>query len=144
MTDTSMAEIVGTASALPASISSALLSSKTLLTLIETLRNAAKMELLRIEIQTLVEVLESLQKSTSQNCLDMPSLQIPLLRCGKACAAFSAEIKRCCSDAENPRLSFRIWMKYSYMNKDILEFASLVAGYRATFAIALVHASMYG
>ena len=118
-------------------------SSKTLFQVVDSFQNHGRNILhLKNELAALAEVLRSLQQTVDQDVADLSSLKLPLLHCGKACEEFAAVINKCSSHTKEPRTSFRDWFRLSYMGKDISSFTNLLAGYKATIAIALGDANL--
>ena len=138
-----MAEPIGMTSGLIALTVFALQSSRTLVQLVDSFQNHGRnVQYLKNELGALADVLGSLQETVNQNVVDLSSLRLPLLHCGKACEEFAAVINKCSSHTKEPRTSFRDWLRLSYKGKDISTFTNLMAGYKSTITIALGDANM--
>ena len=138
-----MSEPIGVTSGVLALTAFAFQSSKTLYQLFHSFQHhGSKVQQLKDELQALTGVLESLQATLEAATMDMSSLKLPLLRCGKACQEFAEIVQKCTAHSKGPRTSFRDWVKLNYMGKDVAGFTTLMASYKATIMIALGDANM--
>lgn len=95
------------------------------------------------ELEALSGILEPLTETVDATTdIDLSALELPLLRCGKACEEFQQEILKCLSRSSGSRTSFRDWAKLRYMGDDIDGFRRLLAGYKSTINIALTDANL--
>jgi hypothetical protein len=98
---------------------------------------------LKEELKALSEVLRALIGTVDATTdVDFSALNRPLLQCDKACKEFEQEIIKCLSRSGGNRTSFRDWAKLSFMEDNIDGFRQRLAGYKATFSIALADATM--
>ena len=74
--------------------------------------------------------------------VQLPVLDLPLLRCGNACREFEQQVLKLSSRSSDSRTSFRDWAKVRYMSDDIDGFRRLLAGYKSTIHIALADANL--
>lgn len=138
-----MADPLSVASEGLALVAFALESSKVLYQTIASVRNSPRtVRELRKELEALNGVLETLQEMAGNTDIDFAMLQIPLLRCGKACKEFEAVINKFTTRSGGSKISFRDWVKLRYMGDDIVGFKSLLAMYKSTFSIALANITM--
>lgn len=142
-----MAEPISLASGIVALATFAFKSSVSLYQVVESFQNNQRtMRRLKEEVESLNGVLLSLQKVTAGNSADLDGLKglnLPLLRCGKACKDFEAEIIKCTAHCGGSRTSFRDWAKLKYMGDDIAGFKNMLAGYKSTIIIALGDANLF-
>lgn len=145
-----MAEPISLASGIVALATFAFKSSVSLYQVVDSFQNNQRtMRRLKEEVESLNGVLLSLQKVAAGNSAagleDLKGLNLPLLRCGKACNDFEAEIIKCTahSSSGGSRTSFRDWAKLKYMGDDISGFRNMLAGYKATIIIALGDANLF-
>lgn len=94
------------------------------------------------ELEALNIVLRALSETIDATDISLSSLDLPLLRCGKACEDFEQELIKCSSRSTSGRTSFRDWAKLRYMGDNIDGFRRLMAGYKLTINIALTDASL--
>jgi hypothetical protein len=135
-----MAEPIGLASGLLTLVIFAHKSCLTLHTTIQGYKNHPKRvrDLIR-ELETLISVLESLTDTVKSNKdVNLSILDLPLLRCGKACDEFLQELQKCCLRSGGDRRSFRDWTKLTYMGDNIDDFKDSLAAYQSTITIALM------
>lgn len=138
-----MADPVSTASGLLALTVFAFQSSKLLYQTVASFQsNQRTVRELREELQAFEGVLQSLLETVTKTDADLTALKLPLLRCGRACKDFEAVIVKCTAHSGGPRTSFRDWAKLQYMGDDIVEFKTMLAGYKSTICIALGDANM--
>jgi len=57
---------------------------------------------LKEELEALDKVLQSLQRTVTDANIDVTSLKLPLLRCGKACVDFEVVIANCTKHSGGP------------------------------------------
>lgn len=139
-----MAEPIGLASGLVALATFAFQSSVTLYETVNSFISHPK------RVRDLIEELEALNGVLSAlndivhaiTDVDLSALDLPLLRCGKACEEFTLEITKCASRSSGGRTSFRDWAKLKYMGDDIDGFRRLLYGYKLTINIALTDANL--
>lgn len=139
-----MAEPIGPASGVLTLATFAFQSSVSLYETVDSVRSRPKrvrdfmseLEALGSVLAPLVEVV----KSTSD--ADLSVLGLPLLRCGLACKEFQRELLRCMSRSDSNRAGFRGWERLKYMGDNIDDFRDMLAGYKATFNIALIDATL--
>jgi len=138
-----MADPIGTASGLLALVAFAFQSSKLLYEAVASFQsNQRTVRELKVELEALDGVLQSLHTTITNTDVDLMALELPLHRCGKACEDFEAVIVKCTAHSDRPRTSFRDWAKLKYMGDDIVAFKNMIAGYKSTIAIALADANM--
>lgn len=138
-----MAEPVGLTSGVLTLAILALQNSVSLHETVNTVRSRPK------RVRDLISELEALEsvlaplidflKSTSD--ADFSVLDLPLLRCGLACKEFQQELLQCMLQSDN-RTGFRDWARLKYQGEDIDDFCDMLAGYKATFNIALTDATL--
>jgi hypothetical protein len=139
-----MADPISTASGLLALAGFAFQSSKLLYQAVQSFQsNKRIVRELKEELEALNGVLQSLQETVANTTVDMSTLKLPLLRCGKSCEDFEAVIIKCTSHSGGSRTSFRDWAKLTYMGEDIAGFKAMLQGYKSTIMIALGDANMY-
>jgi hypothetical protein len=97
---------------------------------------------LRDELQALIGVLESLEKTISEGSKEFDALKLPLVSCSKACLEFKDVIDKCSTRSDGDRRSIRDWAKLKYMGSDLIGFKHMLAGYKSTIAIALGDANL--
>lgn len=139
-----MAEPISIASGIVALATFAFTSSVSLYQVVESFQNNQRtMRRLKEEIEALNGVLLSLQGVAAGNPTGLEGLNLPLLRCGKACKDFEVEIIKCTAHCGGSRTSFRDWAKLKYMGDDIVGFKNMLAGYKSTIVIALGDANLF-
>ena len=137
-----MAEI-GVASGIVALAAFAFKSSKFLFEAINNVRNNSRVvRELKNENESLTLVLKSLCETVAKSDVEMVALELPLLRCGKACEEFGAAIKKSTAHSTDSRASFRDWTRLRYMGDDIAGFRNTLASYKSTISIALADFNM--
>lgn len=133
-----MAEPISLASGVLTLATFAFRSSVSLFQVIGSFQNNQRtIRELKEELEALNLVLLSLQDAAASNGAGLRGLNLPLLRCGKACKDFEAVIIRCTTHSDGSRASFRDWAKLKYMGDDIAGFRDMLAGYKSTISIAL-------
>ncbi|KAH8648324.1 hypothetical protein BGZ60DRAFT_390547 [Tricladium varicosporioides] len=138
-----MADPISTASGVLALALFAFKSSTVLYQLVDSFRsNQRTVRELKEELEALNGVLQSLQETIPGADVDLTTLKLPLLRCGKACKDFEAVIIKCTAHSSESRTSFRDWAKLKYLGDDIAGFKNMLAGYKSTISIALSHVNM--
>jgi len=138
-----MGDPISTASGVLALAVFALKSSSMLYDLVKSFQsNQRTVRELKDELEALSGVLKSLQETAAGTDIDLTSLKLPLMQCGKACKAFEEIILKCTAHTKGPRTSFRDWAKLRYLGSDIAEFKNTLAGYKSTISIALGDANM--
>lgn len=138
-----MAEIIGISSGLLTLVAFALQSSRLLCRTVKDFRSSQRTirELVE-QLEALEIVLESLNDAVTNTSVDLSSLKLPVLRCGKACEELKTIMDQCVAHSGKPKVSFRDWAKLKYMGDDILAFKNTVAGYKSTITIALCDINM--
>ncbi|KAJ5471370.1 hypothetical protein N7530_008727 [Penicillium desertorum] len=139
-----MAEPIGLASGLLALATFAFRCSTTLHETVNSFRSHPKLvrDLLE-ELESLSAVLGPLAEfATSTADIDLSALDLPFLRCGSACKGFQQEILQLLSLSDKSQPNSRDWARLKYMDDDIHGFRKLLAGYKATFNIALTDANL--
>jgi len=133
-----MAEPISLASGLLALATFAFQSSITLYEMVQEFQNhPQRVRRLNEELEALGEVLRSLTKTVGETTdIDLSALEIPLLRCGRACEEFGREIMKCSSRSGGSRTSFRDWATLKYMGGGMNDFSQLLSGYKSTIIIA--------
>lgn len=134
-----MAEPIGLASGLLTLAVFAFQSSTTLYSTIRSFQSHHKRvrDLLE-ELEALSAVLGPLSEiCDTKSSTSISKLNLPLLRCGKACEEFERELLKCSSRSTADRTSFRDWAKLKYMGDDIDGFRRLLSGYTLTVTVAL-------
>jgi hypothetical protein len=139
-----MAEAIGLASGLLALATFAFQSSIALVQTIQSFKvHPKRVRDLKEELEALAAALQPLtERVAATNDVDLSALNIPLLRCGRACKEFEQEVVKCSSRSGGNRTSFRDWAKLLYMGDGIDGFKDLVAGYKSTIIIALTDANL--
>jgi hypothetical protein len=139
-----MADPIGLASGLLALATFAFQASVTLFKTVQSYQSQPKrVRDLKDELEALSGVLRSLTETAyAANEEELSALNLPLLRCGKACGEFEQEIMKCSSRTSDSRASFRDWAKLKYMGDDIDGFRQSLAGYKSTIIIALTDANL--
>jgi hypothetical protein len=139
-----MAEPIGLASGLVALATFAFQASIALFETVNSYNShQQRVRDLAEETSALSGVLGSLAETISTSAgLDLSALEIPLRRCGKACAEFEQEIQKCSSRSGGNRASFRDWARLRYMGEDIDGFRRVLSGYKLTITIALSDANL--
>jgi hypothetical protein len=97
---------------------------------------------LKEELEALNGALEALQAIVANTDADLATIQLPLLRCGKACEDFGGLIAKYTADTDGSRTGYKDWAKLKYMGDDIVGFTNMLAGYKATIMIALCDVNM--
>ena len=139
-----MAEAIGLASGLLALTVFAFQSSISLRKVVDSFQSNKKIiRELKEELEALSGVLQSLEQAAADNSEDLSSLNLPLLRCGKACKDFEEVIVKCTAHSGGSRTSFRDWAKLKYIGDDIAGFKDMLAGYKSTINIAFAGANLY-
>ncbi|CAP91092.1 hypothetical protein EN45_025050 [Penicillium chrysogenum] len=139
-----LAEPIGLASGLQALAKFAFQCSTTLHETVNSFRSHYKpVRGLLEELEALSAVLGPLAEFvTSTADIDMSALDLPLLRCGSACKGFQQEILQLSSRSDKGQPNFQDWARLKYMDDDIDGFQTMLAGYKATFNIALADANL--
>ncbi|RMZ80327.1 hypothetical protein DV738_g2763, partial [Chaetothyriales sp. CBS 135597] len=138
-----MAEPLGLASSVVALTLFAFESSKALYELFSSFQgHGSKVQRLREELDVLTAVLESLSLTLKADPTGLDSLKLPLLHCAKACQECEKMVKKCTSRSDDSRTSFRDWVKFNFMGKDITTFTTLVSSFKSTIMIALGDANL--
>lgn len=138
-----MADPISISSGLLALVGFAFQSSILLSQQIESFHSHQKVvRQLREELKALQEVLRDLQEIATRVDVDLTSLKLPLLRCGKACKEFETLVIKCSAHSGGSRTSFRDWARLQYMGGDIVGFKDMLAGYKSTISIALGSANI--
>ncbi|KAK8096329.1 uncharacterized protein PG998_014197 [Apiospora kogelbergensis] len=138
-----MADPLSVSSALLAIITATATATKTLHETIQTFKNHQRcIRQLLDELAGLAGVLDSLRASAVQGDDIFEPLKLPLLQCSRACSEFRELVLRCNKHAGGSRTSFRDWARLRYMDADIQSFASMLAGYKSTIAIAVADANL--
>ncbi len=138
-----MADPISLTSGLVALTAFAFQSSKTLYQVVQSFKSSRKaIRELREELEALDGVLQSLHQAAGDSDADLTGLELPVLRCGKACTDFEAMIVKCTAHSGGSRTSFRDWAKLTYMGDDIVGFKNMLAGYKSTISIALGGANL--
>ncbi len=118
-------------------------SSKTLYQVVQSFKSSRKaIRELKEELEALDRVLQSLHQAAGDSDTDLTGLELPVLRCGKACTEFEAMIVKCTAHSGGSRTSFRDWAKLKYIGDDIIGFKNMLAGYKSTISIALSSANL--
>ncbi|RMD43588.1 hypothetical protein DV735_g1524, partial [Chaetothyriales sp. CBS 134920] len=138
-----MAEPLSVASSVVALTLFAFESSKTLYELFSSFHgHGSKVQRLKEELQVLTAVLDSLASTLKSDPTGLDSLKLPLLHCAKACQECEKMVKKCTSRSDDSRTSFRDWVKFNFMGKDITSFTALVSGFKSTIMVALGDANL--
>jgi len=138
-----MADPISITSGLVALAAFAFQSSKSLYQVVQSFKSSRKaIRELKEELEALDGVLQSLHQAAGDSDADLTGLELPVLRCGKACTDFEAMIVKCTAHSGGPRTSFRDWAKLKYMGGDIVGFKNMLAGYKSTISIALGGANL--
>ncbi|KAK1253295.1 hypothetical protein MKX07_001372 [Trichoderma sp. CBMAI-0711] len=122
-------------------LTGALESSKSLHETVQSFKNHERtIRELRSELESLIQVLESLRSIVASDGEGpvVSMLKNPVLRCHQICQEFNAVIIKCTRhSSEGSRTSFRDWTRIRYMGGDVRDFKDMLAGYKATIAVAL-------
>jgi hypothetical protein len=138
-----MADPLSTASGILTLVVFAAQSSQLLYQAVSSFRsNQRTIRELKEELEALNEVLQSLHSTATDTDVDVTALELPLLRCGKACRDFEVVIAKCTSHSGGPRTSFRDWAKLKYMGEDVVGFKNMISQYKSTIIIALGAANL--
>ncbi|KAM0253098.1 hypothetical protein ACHAQJ_007420 [Trichoderma viride] len=93
---------------------------------------------LRSELESLIQVLESLKNVITDEGPIVSMLKLPVLCCHQTCQEFNAVVIKCTKHSSaGSRTSFRDWAQIRYMGGDIRDFKDMLSGYKSTIAIAL-------
>ncbi|KAJ6260665.1 hypothetical protein Dda_4892 [Drechslerella dactyloides] len=137
-----MADPISLTSGLIAITVFTLQASRTLFATVSSFKGTKRvLRELNEELVALEGVLVSLQDTINGSNADLTALELPLLRCGKACEEFDMIIRKCMSNSGGAR-AIRDWAKVQYMGEDITGFRVLLAGYKSTITIAICDANM--
>jgi hypothetical protein len=139
-----MAEVIGLTSGLLTLATFAFQSSIALSKTVQSFQShLTRVRDLLEELEALSGVLGSLTETVGATAdIELSALNLPLLRCGKACKEFEQEIIKCSSRSGGNRTSFRDWAKLKYMGDNIDGFKQTLAGYKSTIIIALTDANL--
>ncbi|KAM0523190.1 hypothetical protein ACHAPE_001683 [Trichoderma viride] len=120
-------------------LTSAIQAGKSLHETIQSFRNYERtIRDLRSELESLIQVLESLKNVVTDEGPIVSMLKLPVLCCHQTCQEFNAVIIKCTKHASaGSRTSFRDWAQIRYMGGDIRDFKDMLSGYKSTIAIAL-------
>jgi hypothetical protein len=119
-------------------------SSKLLYETVSSFKKLPKViQHLKDEAGALIEVLQTLQRTLAASDIDLTALELPLKQCGKACKDFAGLVKKCSKHSGESEWSFRDWAKLKYLGEDVIGLQKLLAGYKATIALALLNTNMY-
>lgn len=120
-------------------LTSAIQAGKSLHETIQSFRNYERtIRDLRSELESLIQVLESLKNVITDEGPIVSMLKLPVLCCHQTCQEFNAVIIKCTKHASaSSRTSFRDWAQIRYMGGDIRDFKDMLSGYKSTIAIAL-------
>ncbi|OJJ52003.1 hypothetical protein ASPSYDRAFT_165353 [Aspergillus sydowii CBS 593.65] len=133
-----MADPLSIASSIVGLTGFALQASKVLYQTINNFRSSKRSAReLRDEVESLSQVLETLEQVAIEYESELSALKLPLIRCGIACKELSDAIGRCVKHSEGQRSSFRDWTRLQYLGDDITAFRHVLANYKATISIAL-------
>lgn len=139
-----MAESIGIASGIVALTVFAFNASVSLYETLKSFENVKKdIRNLNSELEALNAVLKSLSELSSQEAARFECLRLPLLHCGENCQGFEELIRECTKHSTDSKRSFRDWTKLQYRGKDIVSFKDMLAGFKATIAIAIGDANLY-
>lgn len=118
-------------------------SSKILYETVDGIKNSTKTILeVKEEVESLSNVLKSLQDTLAVGDVDFSSLVSPLSSCARICGEFAALIRSCSTQSGERTFSLRDFFRFSYKGKTINEFRSLVSAYKSTISIALADANL--
>ena len=107
-----MADPIGIASGILALAVFAFQSSMWLYQLVQSFQSHQRVvRELGGELEELNGILRSLQETAASMDVDLTTLKLPLLRCGKACKDFEVIITKCTAHSSESRTSFRDWLK---------------------------------
>ena len=139
-----MADPLSVVSGLLAVVTATIQSSKVLYQTVQSFRDHPRsVRQLKDELDALAGVLHCLEDSAGREPSILIPLRLPLERCTEACADFRKLIVRCTRHSgEEGTTSFRDWARLRYMDNDINGFTAMLAGYKATIAIALADANL--
>jgi hypothetical protein len=105
--------------------------------------NKREIRELKVELEALSSVIQSLQQLASNEEDQFKTLSLPLLSCSQACGDFEEVITKCTKHSSESKTSFRDWAKLQYAGRDITGFKNMLAGYKATIGIAIGDISLY-
>ncbi|KAL6902434.1 hypothetical protein GGI43DRAFT_339033 [Trichoderma evansii] len=120
-------------------LTSAIQAGKTLHETIQSFRNYERtIRDLRSELESLIQVLESLKAVVTDEGPIVSMLKLPVLCCHQTCQEFNAIIiKSTKHTTDSSRTSFRDWAQIRYLGGDIRDFKDTLSSYKSTIAIAL-------
>lgn len=98
---------------------------------------------LKDQLETLTGTIQSVQDLAPKHEDTLEPLNLPLLRCGRACEEFSQMIASCTKHSNQTGTSFRDWTKLKYHNEDISGVKRKLGMYTDTMSIAIGVISMY-
>lgn len=139
-----MGEPLSIASGVTALVTFALQSSVILYTTVRSFKSQNKdARALKDELSDLTNVLESLMDTITTNpSISFDNLKLPLHRCGTACEEYDKLITGCTKHSTGSRPSIRDWITQKYLQGDITDFRTMLAGYKSTINIALANTNM--
>ncbi|OTA03235.1 hypothetical protein A9Z42_0036780 [Trichoderma parareesei] len=107
------------------------------------LNNERAIRDLNSEIESLIQILESLKSVATDEGPVISLVKLPLLCCHQICQEFNAVILRCPeASTGDPKTCLRDWTQIKYMGGDIRDFGDVLVGYKSTIAITLERLKM--
>jgi hypothetical protein len=138
-----MAEVIGITSGVLALAGFGVQSGQALIQTLQSFRSSKKnVRELKTELESLVNVLQSVQKACGETDAGYPALKLPVLECDKACKEFNAYITKIAPRSDRDRRSFRDWASITLRGDSIDAFKYKLAANRSTMTIALADANL--
>jgi hypothetical protein len=138
-----MAEVIGIASGLLALAGFAVKSSQVLIQTLHSFQSSKKtVRELKTELESLVNILQSVQEVCKETEAGFSALKFPVLECGKACTEFDAYITKIAPRSSQDRISFRDWANITLRGDSIDAFKNKLAANKGTITIALADANL--
>ncbi|KAM0321337.1 hypothetical protein ACHAQA_010166 [Verticillium albo-atrum] len=118
-------------------------STKALYQTVQSFRDQPRaVRQLQDELKSLDGVLDSLHDAIEEDATFFVALGLPLRQCCEVCTEFQALVVNCTTHSDGARPSVRDWVRLRYMDTDIRGFTEMLAGYKATMAVALADANL--
>jgi Fungal N-terminal domain of STAND proteins len=138
-----MPDPLSAASGVVALVTAGLQATSSLLQVIRDFQRApSTIRQLKEELQSLTEVLKSLQATFDAAPDDFALLGTPLKQCTKACQEFELILLRCAGPEKSARQSFQGWARLKYHGSDINGFKEAIASYKQTISVSLANVNL--
>lgn len=116
-------------------VTAAVQSTKSLYETVQHFKNRNKtLQRLQDELESLVNILNSLTQVANAEMSMLGLLQGPIDRCSQVCCEFEQTMKA--FDGKS-KMGLLDWTKMEFMRGDINEFIDTIAGYKSTIAVGL-------